>query len=489
MNMWTNDLFRLDILREEQVEAIHEAAMRILEETGVRIADAPTLELLASQGLSAGGDDGLIVRFGRDFVMEQVAKAPSSFDVRSRNPERGFTIGGNHVVASPTGGAPLVQDLDRGRRQGTQDDYVELIKLCHVADELHSIDSGIIEFYDVPTEQRHLDMDYLTLRYTDKPYMAVGGTGPVARDCIAMAAIASGGRESMEASPSTFVVVNPASPLVWDDRMLGTVQEFASANQPVFVTPFIMAGGTSPITLAGAMAQYTAEILACIAIIQTIRPGCPSVFGGYVTGMDMLLGQPTLGTPEMSLATLAGGQLARHYDLPYRAGGAWTSAKVADAQAAYESSMGLWSTLLAGTNFVLHAAGLIDGSIATSYEKLVVDLEILRMQAAMLGGFATDEASFALETVAEVGPGGMYLASPHTLERFRDGVYRSELSSTEDHARWEAEGALDTEQRANAVWKRMLESYEDPGLDDAVDAELQDFMARRREEIAREEED
>lgn len=486
MNMWTNERLRVDILPEEQLEAIHDAAMRILEETGVRLTDEPTLELMREQGLTTDTDDEQVVRFDRGFVLEQVGKAPSSFAVQGRNPHRGFVIGDDHVVLSPTGGAPLVQDLDRGRRQGTAADYTELIKLCHVAEELHSIDSGIIEFYEIETDERHLDMDYLTIRHTDKPYMAVGGTGPVARDCIDMAAIVFGGREALEATPSTFVVVNPASPLVWDDRMLGTAWEFARANQPIFVTPFIMAGGTSPITLAGAMAQYTAEILACIAIIQTIRPGCPAVFGGYVTGMDMLLGQPTLGTQEMGMATLIGGQLARRYGLPYRAGGGWTSAKVVDAQAAYETAMGLWTTFLAGTNFVLHAAGLIDGSIATSYEKLVVDLEMLRMLGGMLQMPATDDAAFALDAIADTGPGGMFLAHPHTLERFRDGVYRSPLSVTEDFDRWTAEGAPDTERRANALWKQMLESYEDPGLDDAVDAELQEFMTRRRAEIAAE---
>ena len=481
MNMWTNDWPRLELISAEGVEAIDANALRILEEVGHRVTYEPTLALLRSAGLKVDGDT---VRFDRGFVREALARAPASFELRARNPRMNFVVGGNHMVNSPTGGAPFVSDLDGGRRPGNVEDYIKLVKAAHVSPQIHCIDSGIVETMDLPLETRHLDMDYLVMRYSDKPVMTGGATYETAKDGVEMAAILFGGTEAIEETPGVIGIVNPVSPLVWDDRMLGALHALASANQPVIFTPFLMAGTSAPVTMAGGMAQWCAENLAGIAIAQAIRPGCPVVFGGYLTATDMALGQPTQGSPEWAMGILAGAQMARHYGLPFRGAGGWSSAKTVDAQSGYESVMGVWPALLSGTNFMLHAAGALESTMIISAEKMVMDFEVLRMFEWMLDpGLPVDDDTLAFDAIAKTGPGGMYLASPHTAANYRSALYRSELASLEDVNLWTEQGSKDTLLRANERYKRILEAYEDPGLDDAIDAELQEFMAKRKSEI------
>ncbi len=481
MNMWTHRWPRLEILSAEDVAAIDATALRILEEVGHRITYEPTLELLRAAGLTVDRD---IVHFDRGFVREAVARAPASFELQARNPAMSFTVGGNHMVNSPTGGAPFLCDLDGGRRPGNVEDYIKLVKVAHASPQIHCVDSGIVETMELPVKTKHLDMDYLVLRYSDKPLMTVGANYQTTRDAVEMAAIVFGGAEAIERAPGVIGVVNPASPLVWDDRMLGSMHALADANQPVIFTPFLMAGTSAPVTLAGGLAQWCAENLAGIAVVQTVRPGCPVVFGGYLTATDMALGQPTLGSPEWSMSILAGAQLARHYGLPFRGGGGWSSAKVVDAQAGYETAMGTWPALLSGTHFMLHAAGALESTMIISVEKMIMDFEVLRMFEWMLDpGLPVSEEALAFEAIAKVGPGGMYLRSPHTRDHFRSALYRSELASLEDLNLWNQRGAKDTQVRANERYKQMLAAYEDPGIDDAIDEELRAFIARRKSEI------
>ena len=479
--MWTNPWRRLELLSAEGVEAIDATALRILEEIGHRVTYAPTLQLLRAAGLQI---DGNIVHFDRGFVREALARVPASFELRARNPELNCVVGGNHMVNSPTGGAPFLSDLDGGRRPGNVEDYIKLVKAAHMSPQIHCIDSGIVETMDLPVETKHLDMDYLVMRYSDKPLMTVGASYETTKDAMEMAAILFGGADSIEETPGVIGVVNPVSPLVWDDRMLGSMHALASANQPVIVTPFLMAGTSAPVTLAGGLAQWCAENLAGISIIQTIRPGCPTVFGGYLTATDMALGQPTLGSPEWSMSILAGAQMARHYGLPFRGGGGWSSAKIVDAQSGYETVMGVWPALLSGTHFMLHAAGALESTMIISVEKMIMDFEVLRMFEWMLDpGLPVNDDTLAFDASAKTGPGGMFLSSTHTLTHFRSALYRSQLASLEDVNLWTERGSKDTLVRANERYKKMLADYEDPGLDAAIDEELQAFMARRKSEI------
>ena len=429
-------------------------------------------------------DPEYYVKHKDKFLKDFDKQAPASFELQARNPEMSFVIGGNHMVNSPTGGAPFVSDLDGGRRPGNVEDYIKLVKAAHMSPQIHCIDSGIVETMDLPQPTRHLDMDYLAMRYSDKPLMTGGASYETSRNGVKMAAILFGGAEAIEQTPGLIGIVNPVSPLVWDDRMLGALHALASANQPVIFTPFLMAGTSAPVTMAGGMAQWCAENLAGIAIAQTIRPGCPVVFGGYLTATDMALGQPTQGSPEWAMGILAGAQMARHYGLPFRGAGGWSSAKTVDAQSGYETVMGVWPALLSGTNFMLHAAGALESTMIISAEKMVMDFEVLRMFEWMLTpGLPVNDDTLAYDAIAKTGPGGMYLASPHTAATYRSALYRSELASLEEENVWTEKGSKDTLVRANERYKAILEAYEDPGLDDAIDAELQEFMAKRKSEI------
>ena len=470
----------LDVLAPDAVEAVHDQAMRILEEIGVEVGAEAAIDLLRGAGQTV---EGTRVRMERGFVMEQVAKAPASFTLRPRNPDRSVHLGGGSMVMTPVGGSPFCSDLERGRRDGTLDAYVELTKLAHAADESTCLQSGVTEAADIPETSRYLDLDYACLRWSDKPYVCYGTSGEKAADAVELAAIACGGLDEIERSPVLIGVVNPNSPLVWDHLMADALFEWARAGQPVAVTPFLLAGATAPLTVASGLALQVAEALSGIALIQAIRPRTPCLFGSFFTAVDMRTGGPAFGTPESVLGTIAGGQLARRYGVPLRGGGALCSSNTLDAAAAAESTMTLWATMLAGCDLVMHAAGWLEGGLTASYEKFVLDIELLRMFTMIDEGIAIDEEHFALDAVREEGPGGMFLASPHTLAHFRDWLFMSPLFRSQAYVTWEKQGSLTTEQAATAVWKGLLESYQDPGIDPAIDEQLQEYMARRRDEI------
>ena len=471
----------LGVLTEEQLDAVHDRAMTVLEEIGTDVRQPEALELLRSLGQKV---DGERVRWDREFVMEQVRQAPSSFVLTGRNPERAITIGGGAPsVMTPVGGSPFCSDLERGRRDGTYADHVELVKLAHAADILTCLQGGTVEASDLPEDSRHMDMDHSILRWSDKPYVCYGTSGPKARDAVALAAIACGGYETIARDPAIIGVVNPNSPLVWDGLMVDALSEWAKAGQPVAVTPFLLAGATSPITVASGLALQVAEALSGVALVQAIRPGTPCLFGSFFTAVDMRSGGPSFGTPEAVLGTIAGGQLARRYHLPLRAGGGLCSAITLDAAAAAESLMTLWATMLAGSDFVLHAAGWLEGGLTASYEKLAYDCEVLRMFQVLSRGVATGEEEFAMDAVRDEGPGGMFLAADHTLAHFREWLYMSPFFRSQNYVSWEKQGSKTAEQVATEQWKALLESYQDPGIDPAVEEELQEYMTRRRAEI------
>src|SRR6478672_2247749 len=396
----------LEVLSQEQLDEIHDHAMRILEEIGTDVREPRALALLRSLGQDV---DGERVRWDREFVTEMVAGAPSSFVLRPRNPTREVTIGGGSLVLAPVGGSPFAHDRERGRRDGTIADHVELVKMAHATDLIGCQQGGTVEATDLSEHTRHMDMDYSILRWSDKPHVCYGTSGPKARDAVAMAAIACGGREAIEQTPAVMGVVNPNSPLVWDSLMVEAMTEWAEANQPVIVTPFLLAGATAPVSVAAGLSLEVAEALSGVALIQAIRPGALCLFGSFFTAVDMRSGAPALGTPESVFGTIAGGQLARHYRLPYRGGGGLCAGLAMDAQAASETLMTLWATMLAASDFVLHACGWMEGGLVASYEKFAFDLEVLRMFRIVGRGFDAGAEELALDAVRAEGPGGMFL--------------------------------------------------------------------------------
>ncbi|TME67625.1 MAG: trimethylamine methyltransferase, partial [Chloroflexi bacterium] len=341
--MWKNRLKPYDLLSGDEVNTIHEQAMNILEEIGIDFLHDRARDLFRDAGMRV---EDSRVRFERAFVMEQVAKTPATFELQARNRARSVILGGDNVVTAPVYGPPFVTDLQRGRRGATIEDFTNFDKLSQAVEQIHCAGGTTVEPEDLPLGTRHLDMVYSHIRWTDKPFMGSVISAENARDTVEMASIVCGGRESIEKTPAVISLINVNSPLRYDDRMLGALLEYSEAGQPVIVTPFLMAGAMSPMGLAGTVAQQTAEALAGIALVQLIRPGTPSVYGSFLTNTDMQSGSPAFGTPESAMGILASAQMARHYNLPFRGGGALTSSKAPDAQAAYESMMCMWPTIL-----------------------------------------------------------------------------------------------------------------------------------------------
>jgi len=480
--MWfvfVNTMPRYEILSADAITVLDKGWRRIVSEIGVQFAKPAAVELFAKAGQRV---DGEVVYLDPEFVLEQVAKAPREFDIQARNPANSVHIGGDHMVFGAVYGSPFVRE-GSVRRDATLNDFHQLCQLSQAFPQLDSAGGVICEPNDAPLDSRHLDMIHALATLTDKIYMGNVVSGPNAADTIAMTSILFGGRAAIEATPAVVSLINCNSPLRWDDRMLDAQFEYCAAGQPVVLTPFLLMGAMSPVTIPAALAQQLAEALAGIALAQLIRPGCPVIFGSFLSNIDMQSGSPSFGTPESAIGLLCTGQLARHYGLPFRTGGGLNSSQTADAQAAYESLMTLLPTFLAGTNFVMHAAGWLEGGLVSCYEKFIIDIELLRMLEVEFTPLEITEESLAFGAHLEVGHGGHFLGAEHTMGRFRTCFYRPLLSSTANFERWLRLGGKDAADRAGELWRAKLEAYERPPLDDAIRAELDDYVARRRREL------
>src|SRR3954464_1126129 len=470
---------RYEILSEDAMAVLDRGWRRIVTEIGIEFLLPEALEAFRAAGQQVDGEKVIL---DPEFVLEQVAKAPREFDVQARNPEKSIHLGGQHMAFASVYGCPFVRQGDV-RREATMDDFENLVRLSQAFPELDSPGGTICEPNDVPLDSRHLDMVYALQTLTDKPYMGSVTSGPNAADTLAMTDMLFGGREAIEKTPAVISLINVNSPLRFDDRMLAAMLEYCRAGQPVVITPFLLMGAMSPVSIPATLAQQLAEGLAGIALSQLIRPGTPVILGSFLSNTDMQSGSPSFGTPESATGLLCTGQMARHYSLPFRGGGALTSSQVVDAQAGYESMMSLWPTFLAGTNFVMHSAGWLESALVSCYEKFVTDVELLRMLYHVFEPLKIDEESLAFSAHQEVGQGGHFLGAVHTLERFRECFYRPLVSSTENYERWARNGGKDTAARASDVWRKTLEEYEEPPIDNDLKAELKAYVDRRRTEL------
>jgi trimethylamine---corrinoid protein Co-methyltransferase len=477
--MFTNRMPRYEILSAEAMARLDAGWRRLVTEIGVEFMSDRALDLFRAAGQRV---EGQTVFLDPEFVLAQVALAPREFDVAARNPERSIHIGGDSMAFGAVYGPPFVREGET-RRDGTMEDYRGFARLAQSFAVLDSAGGVVCEPNDTPLDSRHLDMTLALMTLTDKVFMGNVVSGTNARDVVAMSEILFGGREAIESTPVSISLINCNSPLRWDDRMLDALFEYAQAAQPVVLTPFILMGAMSPVTIPAALVQQIAEALSGIALAQLIRPGCPVVFGSFLSNIDMQSGSPMFGTPESGIGLLCTGQIARHFGLPFRTGGGLTSSQVPDAQAGYEALMTLMPTFLAGANWVMHAAGWLEGGLVAGFEKFVIDCQIVEMLQHEFTPLEIDEGSLAFDAHQEVGHGGHFLGSMHTMERFRTCFYRPFLSSSENYERWVRNGAQDTAVRAAAVWRQRLEEYEQPPLDDAVRSELEDYVARRRHEL------
>jgi len=391
-------------------------------------------------------------------------------------------VGGDAMAFGAVYGPPFVRAGEE-RRDATMADFENFVRLSQSFDQLDSPGGTICEPNDRPLDSRHLDMVYALQTLSDKVHMGSVTSGANAEDTVRMCEIVHGGREAIERSPVVISLINVNSPLRYDDRMLAAMLEYVLAGQPVIITPFLLMGAMSPVTVPAALVQQMAEALAGIALTQIVRPGCPVVFGSFLSNTDLQSGSPSFGTPESALGLLCTGQIARHFGLPWRSGGGLTSSQTVDAQASYEALMTMLPTFLAGANFVMHAAGWLESGLVSCYEKFIVDIEILRMLQEEFTPLEVDEASLAYGAHQEVGHGGHFLGAEHTLERFRTCFYRPLLSSTDNFERWKKRGGLDATARASEIWRRTLDEYQEPSLDDAVREQLKEYVDRRRIEL------
>ncbi len=471
-----------DVLDEEGLATIEANAETILAEVGVDFReDAAALAAWREAGADV---DGERVRFPRGLCRSLVqASAPREFTQHARNPDRSVQIGGPHMVLVPAYGPPFVIDLEGERRYATIEDFRNFVRLAYVSPGLHHSGGTVCEPVDLPVETRHLEMLEAHLTLSDKACMGSVTAPERAEDSVAMARVVFG--DAFVDEHCVLVnLINANSPLVWDATMLGAARVYASANQACIISPFILAGAMSPVTVAGTCAQLFAEALAGMAFTQLVRPGAPVVFGTFASSISMQSGAPTFGTPEPALVQLVAGQLARRLGVPFRSGGSLCASKIADAQAAYESANTLQTAALAGVNFALHAAGWLEGGLAMGYDKFVMDADQCAMLAIQLGGVDLSENGQALDAVREVGPGNHYLGCSHTQANFETAFYRSPVADNNSFEQWLADGSLDAATRAKSLARRTLERYERPPLDPGHAEALAAFIAQRKESLS-----
>jgi trimethylamine--corrinoid protein Co-methyltransferase len=470
-----------EVLTEEGLRRIEDAGDTILKEIGIEFRGDPEVIALFK---AAGADvQGERVRFETGMLRQIIrATAPREFTQYARNPANNVVIGGPNTVLAPNYGSPFVRDLDHGRRYATIEDFRNFVKLAYLSPHLHHSGGTVCEPVDLPVHVRHLDMVYSHLRWSDKPFMGSVTAPERAQDSVDMAGLVFG-REFVDQHCVMVNLINSNSPLVYDSIMLGALKVYARNFQACVVSPFILSGAMSPVTVAATLAQLYAEAQAGIALTQLIRPGCPVIFGTFSSSISMQSGAPTFGGPEPALVLYGAAQLARRLGVPFRSGGNLCASKIPDAQAAYESANTFQPTLLAGVNFCLHAAGWSEGGLAINYEKFMMDADQCGMAAIMLQGVDTSDNGLGLDAEREVGPGGHFLGCAHTQANFESAFYRSPLADNNSVEQWEAEGSKDMVQRANEAWKKALREYEAPPIDAGIDQALHDYMERRKREI------
>jgi trimethylamine---corrinoid protein Co-methyltransferase len=470
----------LELLNSEGVQTVHQKSMEVLKDIGIAfLDDAEAQDILRTHGVEIRDQ---VAYFDSDLVMEYVRKAPAQFTQLARNPDNNVLIGGDRMTFSPVYGPPFVLDLEHGRREAKLVDFENFVKLTYMSPYLHHSGGTVVEPTDEPVPTRHLDMVFSHIKYSDKAFMGSVTSTPNAQDSVRLVEILFGA-EKIRETPALISLINVSSPRRFDDRMIGAMKTYAKARQGLLISPFILSGAMSPVSYAATIVQMNAETLAGIAFTQMINPGCPVIYGSFQATIDLQNGSPTFGTPEAQIALYMSAQMARFYNLPFRSGGMFTSSKIPDAQASYESMMAMLPALYARTNFILHSAGWLEGGLVAGYEKFVLDCELLGMYHKFFEGIDFSDDAFAMDSLREVPPGGHHLGTPHTMRHFRTAFYRAELFDANSAEQWRENGSLDSYQRANVKYKQLLRQYEPPALDAGVEEELRDFMARRKREL------
>ena len=468
------------ILDAEGVERIHDASIRVLEDLGIELWSEEARQLFADAGATI---DGEVVRVGRDIIEEALKTAPSTFTLTSRNAAKQIELGGNKIAFGLVAGPPSIHDEVNGRRPSNMDDYENFTKLAHYFNAIHIIGNQVASPLELPANNRHLDTYRANLMLSDLCFHTLSIGRGRARDGIEMMAISRGiSVEELADSPGVITVINVNSPRRFDEEMANGLMEMSANGQVVSVTPFTLMGAMTPVTLAAGLTQQNAEALFGIALTQLTRPGAPVVYGSFTSNVDMRSGAPAFGTPEHTKANVVSGQLARRYGLPYRSSNS-SASNVVDAQAAYETQMSLWGSVLGGTNLLYHAAGWMEGGLQASYEKLVLDVEMLQQMMEFLTPIDLSDEALAFDAMERVPTGGHFFGDQHTLERYEHAFYSPLISDWQNNSAWQEAGSLTATQRATAIWQTALDDYTEPAMpDDRLEA-LDDYVAKRKEQI------
>ena len=476
---WEQPRMRFDPIRavsDDELEAIHQASLRVLAETGIDFLDDTARRQLAEVGADVDGDR---VRFGPELVAHLISTAPAQFTLHGRDPTRDLVVGGDHIVYTSVASPPFVTGLGRDRRNGNREDYRNLIKMSQVLNAVHTVAGYPVEPMDLHPSVRHLHATHDMLTLSDKFPFVYSLSRQRNQDAIEMVRIARGiDKATINDETSIFSVINASTPLRYDTVMLHGIQEMSAANQLIVITPFTLAGAMAPVTVAGALVLQNAEALAGIAYTQVVRPGAPVSYGGFTSNVDMRSGSPAFGTPEYWKACLVGGQLARRYGVPYRSSNVNASNSV-DAQSAYESVIAIWGAVMGGVNLLLHGAGWLEGGLLTSYEKMVIDADLLNMVTEMLRPLTVDDATLAVEAIAEVGPAGHFFGTPHTQERYTTEHFQPMISSWTNFENWDEAGRVEAHERAEKLAHQILAAHEEPPMPEERRAELDEFVTHR----------
>ena len=471
-----------EILDAEQLETIIQASLKVLQTQGMRFLEPGSRKIMQKAGADVD-ETNKMVRFDPELVMEKLALAPSEFGLRARNPAHNLRVGANNILFSSVGGPAFCNDLDGGRRPGTYDELCDYLRLVQSLNIVHQEGGGAFEAMNLPAETRHLDLYLAQIRLLDKNAQSYALGGARTADSIEMACIAlETDRAGLAEEPALLGIINTNSPMQLDIPMTEAIMELAGAGQVSCITPFTLAGSMSPVTLAGTLVQQTAEVLAVATFAQIVKPGALVMYGSFASNVDMRSGAPALGTPEYTKAAQASGQIARRLGLPFRSSNT-TVSNCVDGQAVYESEMSLWGSIMGHANLVNHAAGWLEGGLTASFEKLIIDAEMLQMMAEYLRPIEVTDDELALDAIAEVSPGGHHFGTSHTLERYESAFYTPILSNRQNFEAWQESGSIDTSARANTIWKQLLREYEQPSLDPAIDEALVEYVSKRKQTI------
>jgi trimethylamine--corrinoid protein Co-methyltransferase len=469
----------LKVLEEGDIRQIHEASLRLLQEVGIEIEYAPAVKALEDAGMKANGRR---VFFDPAYVEKKVAEAPHDFTLYARDPRHNVHIGGDDVAFVPGYGAPFIIEAGGTRRPSTWEDYLNLLKLAHTCEEIDLSGGMLVEPNDLDDRTRYLDVLYAHIRYSTKVPMGSSYGVPGARDTVELLAPAFGGKEAIREKPVVITLINTISPLKLDARQTSAMMEYARWKQAMVIASLVMAGSTGPATLAGALAVQNAEVLAGITLAQTVNPGTPVIYGSASSITDMHTGSVSVANAESALLNVSTAQLAKFYGLPARAGGGLTDSKGVDGQAGYESCLMLMAPVASGINFILHTAGILQYWLCMSYEKFIMDAEIAGMMRRFKKSIDVNETSLALDVIKQVGPGGHFLTQMHTKRNHKTEMRRPMLSDRQSFEGW-AKTRLTTEAQATALWRKTLDAYQDPGLDEPLQKQMLAYIESRKKEI------